>query len=89
MSRRSVILLVAATAMLLACGGQSQESRAESAAAGPPTNDVPPATLREHDWPAAAKGHGAAGPFTREDLDRLEKASAPGASVDAGAPDAR
>jgi hypothetical protein len=89
MSRFVAILFVAAMTMFLACGGQSQESRAESAAAGPPRNDVPPATLREHDWAAAAKGHGAAGPITRDDLDRLEKESAPGATVDAGAPDAR
>ena len=84
MSRFAGIVLIAATTLFLACGGQSQESRAESAAAGPPANDVPPATLREHDWAAAAKGHGAAGPISREDLDRLEKESAPGASVDAG-----
>lgn len=85
MSRFVRIPLLAATTLLLACGGQSQESRAESAAAGPPTNDVPAATLREHDWAAAAKGHGAAGPISREDLDRLEKESAPGASIDGGA----
>ena len=84
MSRAGLLPLL--VAMLFACGGQSQESRAESAAAGPPRNDVPAATLREHDWPAAARGHGAAGPFTREDLQRLEKQSAPGASVDAGTP---
>jgi hypothetical protein len=54
MSRILGIFFLAAMTMFLACGGQSQESRAESAAAGPPTNDVPPATLREHDWAAAA-----------------------------------
>ena len=75
---------VAVFISICACGGQSQESRAESAAAGPPQNDVPAATLREHDWNAAARGHGAAGPIPKDELERLEKMSAPGGNLDAG-----
>jgi len=78
-------LAIVLFALVTACGGQSRESRAESAAAGPPKNDVPTTTLREHDWSAAARGHGAAGSISSAELERLEKLSAPGASLDGGA----
>lgn len=68
MSARVVAFI--ALALLGCLGGQSKTAREESARVGDQSGDVPPATTREHDWRAAATGHGAAGPITEEDIHR-------------------
>lgn len=76
-----VVLLVV---VLAACGGQSTQARRENEALGNQAGDVPRATREERDWKKAAQGHGAAGAISQDELARLEKLSAPGATLDAG-----
>lgn len=93
MSARAVMAASLAAACLAlvssACiGGQPAQTKKQSDALGDQSGDVPPATLREHDWSAAATGHGAAGKIPPDELARLERRSAPGGNLDAGAADA-
>lgn len=67
-------------------GGQTQQTKNESARVGDQSGAVHPAATAKKDWKEAARGTGAAGAIPAEDLARMEKESAPGATIqrDAG-----
>ena len=86
-----VTIAMSGAAMAAGClGGQSGATQQRSDALGDRSGGVPPSTLCERDWAAAAKGTGAAGNIPAAELARLEKRSAPGGNldVDAGAEEA-
>src|SRR4051794_40161005 len=98
--RRSVAAVAAAVALaavaVAACiGSQSRDAQRQSDAVGDRSAGVPRASLRESDWNAAAKGHGAAGRIPPDELAQMERQSAPGGNLpratpaDAGAATAR
>lgn len=81
---------IALLALVLAScvGGQPPVTKAQSQALGDRSRDVPPETRQqehENHWTAAARGHGAAGPFSPSELARMDRESAPGGNVQADA----
>lgn len=71
------LLAIAALSPLGCLGGQSNQAKKQSAPVGD-RSDVPKSTLAERDWKQAARGHGAAGLISAEELARMDAKSAPG-----------